>query len=335
MNSRFVGLIISLVLTFLGLTIVTFVLGRLMPVDPVSAIIGTRASHAVYEAMYIKLGLDQPILTQYWIYLTDVLHGDFGKSIMTANPVLKDLWRFFPATLELATLSTVFGTLIGVPLGVLAAINSGRWVDHLVRIGTLVGYSLPTFWLAMIALLIFYAQLGWTVGPGRIDFTYEGLVTPVTGSIFIDAALEGEWDVFWNAASHAVLPVAVLTTYALAYVARMTRSFMLDQLHEEYVLTARVKGLKERVVIWRHMFKNVLIQLVTVIGLTYASLLEGSVLTEIIFSWPGIGQYITNSLFNGDMNAVVGGTVVVGMCFVGINILSDFIYGLIDPRVRD
>lgn len=305
-----------------------------MPVDPVTAIVGDRASRDVYDAMVVKLGLDQPILTQYWYYLRDLLRGDFGKSIVTNQPVLEDLWRFFPATLELATLSTLLGTVIGVPLGVFAAVRNGSWIDHLVRIGTLVGYSLPTFWLAMIALLVFYARLDWAVGPGRIDFMFEGLVDPITGSIFVDAALHGEWEVFWNAAAHAVLPVAVLTTYALAYIARMTRSFMLDQLHEEYVLTARVKGLNERRVIWRHMFQNVLIQLVTVIGLTYASLLEGAVLTEIIFGWPGIGQYITNSLFNGDMNAVVGGTVVVGMCFIGINILSDFIYGLVDPRVR-
>ena len=325
---------VSLALTFIGLTAITFVIGRVMPVDPAAAIVGHRASRAVYDAKFQELGLDRPILEQYWIYLTKIAKGDFGHSIMTTNPVLDDLLRFFPATLEIATTATVLGSIIGVLLGVFAAINHGRWMDHAVRIGSLFGYSVPIFWLAMIALLVFYAQLGWVEGPGRIDIGYEGLVDPITGSIFIDAAWQGEWAVFRNAASHAILPVSILTIYAVAYISRMTRSFMLDQLHQEYVLTARVKGLSKRRVIWRHMFGNVLVQLITVIGLTYASLLEGSVLTEIIFSWPGIGQYITHSLFNGDMNAVVGGTVIVGMCFVCINLISDFLYKIVDPRVR-
>lgn len=327
------NLVFSLALTFLGLTIVTFVIGRVMPVDPAAAIVGDRASRAVYEAKYHELGLDKPILTQYWIYLSKIAEGDFGESIMTTNPVLEDLYRFFPATLELATMATVVGSIFGVLLGVVAAINHGGWIDHFVRVASLLGYSVPIFWLAMIALLVFYSELGWVAGPGRIDVGYEGLVTPITGSIFIDAAWQGQWAVFRNALSHAVLPVSILSIYAIAYISRMTRSFMLDQLYEEYVLTARVKGLPERRVVWRHAFGNVLVQLITIIGLIYASLLEGSVLTEIIFGWPGIGQYITHSLFNGDMNAVVGGTVVVGMCFVGINMISDFLYRIVDPRV--
>jgi len=305
-----------------------------MPVDPAAAIVGDRASNEAYEAKYHELGLDKSIIEQYWIYLTKTAEGDFGKSIMTANPVSEDILRFFPATLEIATMATILGTIIGTLLGVLAAINHGKWIDHAVRVGGLLGYSVPIFWLAMMALLVFYAELDWVAGPGRIDISYEGLVESYTGSIFIDAAWQGQWEVFGNAFSHAILPVSILTIYAIAYISRMTRSFMLEQLHQEYVLTARVKGLSERRVIWRHMFGNVLVQLITVIGLIYASLLEGSVLTEIIFSWPGIGQYITHSLFNGDMNAVVGGTVVVGMCFIGINIFSDFLYRVVDPRVR-
>jgi peptide/nickel transport system permease protein len=183
-------------------------------------------------------------------------------------------------------------------------------------------------------LLVFYANLGWVAGPGRLDVFYNDIVAPVTGVILIDSAMEGEWDIFWNAVSHLILPAAILGTFALAYIARMTRSFMLDQLNQEYVLTARVKGLSESRVIWRHAFRNVQVQLITIIGLTYASLLEGSVLTETVFSWPGIGQYITRSLFNADMNAVLGGTIVVGVCFVGINMFSDLLYKLVDPRAR-
>lgn len=329
------NLFVSLALTFIGLTAITFVIGRVMPVDPAAAIVGDRASKAVYEAKFLELGLDKPILQQYWIYLTKIAEGDFGESIMTANPVLEDLFRFFPATLEVATMATLLGSIFGILLGVFAAVNHGTLIDHIVRVVSLFGYSVPIFWLAMISLLVFYSELGWVAGPGRIDIGFEGLVEMRTGSIFIDAAWQGEWEVFFNALSHAVLPVAILTIYAVAYISRMTRSFMLDQLYEQYVLTARVKGLSERRVIWRHMLGNVLVQLITVIGLIYASLLEGSVLTEIIFGWPGIGQYITHSLFNGDMNAVVGGTVVVGLCFVGINLVSDFLYRIVDPRVRE
>ena len=332
--ARAANLLFTLSLTFVGLTAVTFIIGRVMPADPVLAIVGDRASNEVYEAMRLQLGLDKPLIQQYLIYLLNVLQGDFGKSIMTTRPVLDDLIRFFPATFELASIATIAGIFIGVPMGVVAAVRQGRLTDHVVRVVGLIGYSVPIFWLGLMALLVFYARLEWLPGPGRIEVYYDGIVDPVTGFILIDSAMQGEWEVFDNALSHLVLPAAMLATYALAYIARMTRSFMLDQLSQEYVITARVKGLSELAVIWRHAFRNVLVQLITIIGLTYASLLEGSVLTETIFAWPGIGQYITNSLFNADMNAVIGGTVAVGICFVGINMLSDALYRLVDPRVR-
>jgi len=331
---RAANLLFTLSLTFVGLTAVTFIIGRVMPADPVLAIVGDRASQDVYQAMYLKLGLDKPLIQQYLIYLINVLQGDFGKSIMTTRPVLDDLIRFFPATFELASIATIAGIFIGVPMGVVAAVHQGRLIDHIVRVVGLIGHSVPIFWLGLMALLVFYARLDWLPGPGRIEVYYDGIVDPTTGFILIDSAMQGEWEIFDNALSHIILPAAMLATYALAYIARMTRSFMLDQLSQEYVITARVKGLSEFAVIWRHAFRNVLVQLITIIGLTYASLLEGSVLTETIFAWPGIGQYITNSLFNADMNAVIGGTVAVGICFVGINMLSDALYRFVDPRVR-
>jgi peptide/nickel transport system permease protein len=324
----------SLALTFIGLTAITFLIGRVMPLDPVLAIVGDRAPQDVYNAVYLQLGLDQPIYVQYLRYMGDVLSGDFGISIQTARPVIDDVMHFFPATLELATLATLVGTILGIPMGVLAAVKRGQLVDHAVRVLGLIGYSMPVFWLGMVALLVFYARLRWVPGPGRLDVFYEGLVPHVTGLLLVDSALAGDWTVFKNAVAHLVLPTAILGTFALAYIARMTRSFMLDQLSQEYVLAARVKGLSETAVIWRHAFGNVLVQLITIIGLTYASLLEGSVLTETVFSWPGIGQYITNALFNSDMNAVIGGTIIVGTCFVGINMLSDVLYRMVDPRAR-
>ncbi len=331
---KIAGGISMLLLTFIGLTAVTFIIGRIMPNDPVVAIVGDRASKEVYDAMFIQLGLDKPIWEQYLIFLGNILQGDFGRSVMTTRPVLEDIKRFFPATLELATIATIVGVVIGVPAGVLAAVRQGKLIDHIVRILGLLGHSIPIFWLGMVALLVFYAKLDWVAGPGRIDFFYDGIVEPVTGVILIDAALAKEWDVFHNAVSHVILPASMLAIYSLAYIARMTRSFMLDQLNQEYVLTARVKGLNEGAVIWHHAFRNVLVQLITIIGLTYASLLEGSVLTETVFAWPGIGQYITNSLFNADMNAVIGGTLVVGISFVGINMLSDMLYRIVDPRSK-
>ncbi len=328
------GVLISVALTFLGLTAITFVISRVMPVDPVLAIVGDRASNEVYQQVYLQLGLDKPIYVQYLRYLAQLAEGDLGTSIMTTQPVIEDIKRFFPATLELATVATLLGIFIGVPMGVFAAVHQGRWPDHVVRVVALLGYSAPIFWLGLVALLIFYAKLGWVAGPGRLDVYYDGIIDPVTGILLIDAALVRDWEIFRNALSHLILPASILGTFALAYIARMTRSFMLDQLSQEYILTARVKGIPESQVIWRHAFRNVLVQLITIIGLTYASLLEGSVLTETVFSWPGIGQYITNSLFNNDMNAVLGGTIVVGACFVGINMLSDLLYRLVDPRIR-
>ncbi len=331
---KILGVVLSLSLTFIGLTAITFVIGRVMPADPVLAIVGDRASQEVYDQVFLQLGLDKPIFIQYLRYLGQLADGDLGISIMTAQPVAEDILRFFPATLELATVATVLGIFVGIPMGVLAAVNQGRWPDHVVRVIGLIGYSAPIFWLGMVALLIFYAKLDWVAGPGRLDVIYDGIVEPVSGVLLIDAAMSGEWEIFHNALSHLILPASILGTFALAYIARMTRSFMLDQLSQEYILTARVKGMPEWKVIWGHAFRNVLVQLITIIGLTYASLLEGSVLTETVFSWPGIGQYITNSLFNNDMNAVLGGTIVIGVCFVGINLLSDLLYRLVDPRVR-
>jgi peptide/nickel transport system permease protein len=324
----------SVALTFLGLLLVTFLIGRVVPIDPVLAAVGDRAPAVVYERVKQELGLDLPLWQQFWIYLTKVLAGDFGRSVLTSNLVLVDIRRFFPATLELATVATLIGVVLGIPMGVVAAVSRGRLVDQVVRVVSLLGYSVPVFWLGLMGLLLFYGRLGWVAGPGRIDVAFEDLVTPVTGVIMVDSALAGEWDVFWNALSHVLLPASILGYLSLAYLARMTRSFMLAELGHEYVTTARIKGLAERRVIWRHALGNVMVPLITVVALAYANLLEGSVLTETVFAWPGLGQYITSSLLSADMNAVLGGTIVVGTIFIGLNLLSDLLYRLVDPRAR-
>jgi peptide/nickel transport system permease protein len=305
-----------------------------MPIDPVLAVVGDNAPADVYDKARLELGLDKPLWRQFALYVSKVLQGDFGTSILTANKVLVDIANVFPATLELATLGTLIGVALGIPLGVTAAVNEGRWQDQVARVLGLLGYSIPVFWLGLMALLVFYANLGWTAGPGRISVAYQDFVRPVTGVILLDAAMQGEWDAFRNALRHLALPASVLGLFSLAYISRMTRSFMIAELQKHYVIAARVKGLSERRVIWRHALRNAMVPLITVVALSYANLLEGSVLTETVFAWPGLGRYITNSLLNADMNAVLGGTIVVGAIFIGINLLADMLARLVDPRAR-
>ncbi|PCE33020.1 ABC transporter permease [Burkholderia ubonensis] len=325
---------LTLAVTFAGLLALTFVIGRKVPIDPVLAILGDRASAEAYAAERIALGLDKPLMTQFLIYARDVLHGNLGMSLLTANPVLDDIKRVFPATLELATLATLIGIALGVPLGVAAAVKHNRPIDHVARFVGLIGSSVPVFWLGLMGLLLFYARLHWVAGPGRLDPVFDGMVDTRTGSLLIDSALAGEWDVFRNALSHIALPAAILGYYSVAYLSRMTRSFMLDQLSQEYIVTARAKGLSEARVIWRHAFGNIAVPLLTVIALTYSNLLEGSVLTEIVFAWPGLGSYLTGALLNADMNAVLGATLVIGAMFITVNLLTDALYRVFDPRAR-
>ncbi|SAL13504.1 binding-protein-dependent transport system inner membrane protein [Caballeronia choica] len=334
MTLRFARWVAMLAVTFTGLLAITFFIGRKIPIDPVLAILGDRASATAYAAARLELGLDKPLIEQFIIYARDVLHGHLGVSLLTANPVIDDIKRVFPATLELATLSTIVGVMVGVPLGVIAAVRHNRWIDHVARFIGLIGSSVPVFWLALMGLLLFYARLHWVSGPGRIDPLYDGMVDTKTGSLLIDSLLAGEWDVFVNAFSHIVLPAGILAFYSIAYLSRMTRSFMLDQLSQEYVTTARAKGLTERRVIWRHAFGNIAVPLLTVIALAYSYLLEGSVLTEIVFAWPGIGSYLTGALLNADMNAVLGSTLVIGATFITLNLLTDALYRVFDPRAR-
>ena len=326
--------LVVILLTYLGLLAVTFFIGRVMPIDPVLAIVGDRAPEHVIARVREELGLNKPLWQQFYIYIGKVLHGDFGTSVLTSNPVMQDIRKTFPATIELATLGIIIGAGIGVPLGVWAAVRRGGVVDQVVRVMGLIGYSVPIFWLGLMGLVLFYAKLDWVAGPGRIDVSYEYSVKLVSGFLLLDTARQGEWEAFGNVLSHLILPAALLGYFSLAYISRMTRSFMLNELAQEYVVAARAKGLSETRIIWRHALRNAMVPLVTVIALSYAGLLEGSVLTETVFAWPGLGLYITNSLQNADMNAVLGGTIVVGSIFIGLNLLSDLLYRLLDPRTR-
>lgn len=324
----------SVPITLFGLVLVTFLIGRVMPIDPIIAIVGDHAAPDVIEATRAELGLDEPLPMQFVIYVGKLLQGDLGRSVMTSHTVMHDIGRFFPATIELATVAIIIAMLIGVPLGVLAAVRQGSLTDRAIRVFCLAGHSVPIFLLAMLSLLIFYAKLGWAPGTGRIDVAFDGLIDPVTGFLTIDALIAGDWDAFRDAVAHLVQPAGVLAYFSMAYIARMTRAFMLDALAGEYVITARAKGLSTARVIWRHAFGNIAVRLITVLTLTYASLLEGAVVTETVFSWPGLGQYLTVSLLNADMNAVLGATLVVGMIYLALNLMSDMLYRLLDPRVE-
>jgi peptide/nickel transport system permease protein len=326
--------LVSIAITMFGLLLVTFVISRMLPADPVLAIVSDHASAEAIAAAREKLGLNHSVPVQFALYVWQVLQGDLGTSLRTNNPVLIDLGRVFPATLELATCGIVLGVVIGVPLGVLGAVRKDSWIDNIIRFVGLVGYSMPIFWLGIMGLLIFYAKLDWLPGPGRLDFGYEDLVTPITGLMTVDTLLEGDTDMFWNAVSHLILPASLLGYYSLAYISRMTRSLMLSQLRQEYMLTARVKGVPERRIIWKHAMGNIMVPLLTVIALSYGYLLEGSVLTETVFTWRGLGLYITDSIFGQDLPAVMGGTIVVGFVYIIINTLTDVLYRFLDPRAK-
>ena len=323
----------SVPITLFGLVLVTFLIGRVMPIDPVLAIVGDRAPADVVAAVRLELGLDRPLYVQFWIYLGKLASGDLGRSVMTSHTVWEDIKRFFPATMELATVAILLAAFIGVPLGVLAAVKQGTKVDHTIRVVCLAGHSLPIFVLALLSLLVFYATLHWAPGPGRQDIMFDEQVPAVTNFRTVVALLARDWEVLRDAVAHLIQPAAVLAYFAMAFIARMTRAFMLDALAGEYVITARAKGLSAARVIWKHAFGNIAVRLITIMALTYAGLLEGAVVTETVFSWPGLGQYLTVSLLNADMNAVLGATLVVGVTYLAFNMLADVLYKLLDPRV--
>ncbi|MDD7970991.1 ABC transporter permease [Roseinatronobacter alkalisoli] len=337
-NRRFMHVLgrqsLSILVTLFGLLVLTFVIGRVMPADPVRAIVGEDATREVYEHVFRQLGLDRPMWQQFVFYMRDVVTFDFGNAVRTGQPITSDLARVLPATFELATFAILIGAGLGAPLGVIAAVNKDRWIDHLVRVLSLLGHSMPIFWTGMIALLIFYAGLGWVGGSGRMSQFYIGMVPERTHFLLIDSALAGQWDVFRSALNHIILPAALLGYSSAAYITRMTRSFMLDQLNQEYITTARVKGLSRRQTNWRHAFGNIRVQLVTIIALAYGSLLEGAVLIETVFAWPGFGQYLTSNLLIGDMNAVMTCVLVVGVIFIALNLMSDILYRVFDPRTK-
>lgn len=326
--------LLTVLVTLIGLLVVTFLLGRVLPTDPVLRIVGDRAPQELYDQVYREMGLNRPLPEQFAIFANDMVHGHFGKSLVTGNLVSEDIVRYFPATFELATLAILVGVLFGIPLGMLCARYAGRLPDHLIRVTSLLGNSMPIFWLGVVGLLVFYGRLGWVGGPGRLDFAYRYSVPAMTNMMLVDTALAGNWDAFCNAVSHIVLPASLLGLVALGYISRMTRSFLLWQLRQDYATVLRLKGLSEGAIVWRHGLRNAAGPIFAVVALTYAYLLEGAVLTETVFAWPGLGMYITDSLFAADIPAVLTATLVVGMIFMVVNICAELMQSALDPRTR-
>lgn len=319
----------------LGMTLISFVVSQAVPADPVTANLGEQAAADpdVVAAFRRKWGLDRPLPEQYGVYLWNVVQGDLGTSISTRQPIVEELRRHLPATIELAVAAMVVSILIGIPLGILAAAKRDGVVDQVVRVVSLVGVSMPIFWLGLVAIVVFYAWLGWAPPPGRLGARIEPPPF-VTGFMLIDAALAGRRDVAVDALKHLILPALVLSSYSLGVITRMMRGGMLEVLGEDYVRTARAKGLGERSVVLWHAARNSLIPIVTVIGLSFGGLLSGAVVTESVFSWPGLGLYAFRSATSLDFPAIMGVGIVVAAVYILVNLLVDVAYALLDPRIR-
>jgi len=322
-----------LALTLLGMSLVLFVITRLIPADPARIAAGEYATREMIQQVRRELALDRSIPEQYWIYVRGLLRGDLGVSIQTRRPVVDDLKMHFPATFELTLFSLTLSTLVAIPLGITAATHRGEGADHASRIAALVGISLPIFWLGLMLQLVFYKHLGWFPFGGRLSTGFEP-PPPVTSLYLLDSLVAGQWRTFADALWHLVLPGVAMSSITVAILSRMTRASMLDVLRCEYVRVARAKGLPERYVIYRHALRNAAIPIVTVLGIQFGILMAGAVLTETIFSWPGVGRLAFKSIETLDYPVIMGFALAVTFIFSVINLLIDICYGLLDPRIR-
>ncbi|MEL0623636.1 ABC transporter permease [Marinomonas arenicola] len=326
--------LISLALTLFGLLVFTFLLSRAAPIDPALQLVGDHASEETYQQARHELGLDESLPMQFLHYLGRLTHGDLGMSQLSQQPVLNDLMRTFPATIELATCAMFFGAFFGILFAILAVYKPGSWLDQLARFISLLGYSVPVFWLGLLGLLLFYATLHWSAGPGRLDDIYTYTMTQDSGFVLLDAFRSGDINIIKNAIAHLWLPVAVLALLSMASITRLLRAVMLEESNKEYVILAQAKGAGRLRILLVHVFPNVLGTLITILALSYTGLLEGAVLTETVFAWPGLGRYLTSALFASDTAAVLGATLLIGTCFVLLNALADILTKWVDPRTR-
>ncbi|SLN23766.1 Dipeptide transport system permease protein DppB [Roseivivax jejudonensis] len=326
--------LLTFVPTFIGVTIVSFAFIRLLPGDPITLLAGERGiGEERYNELAAQFGFDQPMWRQYLDYLFGIFQGDLGTSFVTKRPVLDEFLALFPATLELSICAILLAVLLGIPAGVIAAVNRGKFFDQALMTTALVGYSMPIFWWALLLIIVFSSGLGWTPVSGRMSLMY--FIEGPTGFMLIDSLLSGQEGAFRSALAHLILPTIVLATIPLAVIARQTRSAMLEVLGEDYVRTARAKGLAPLRVNGLHALRNAMIPVVTVIGLSVGTLLAGAILTETIFSWPGIGKWMVDSIFRRDYQAVQGGLLIIAVIVMIVNLTVDILYGAINPKIRN
>lgn len=329
----FFSKLLTFVPTFIGVTLISFAFIRVLPGDPIIVMAGERGiTEERYAELQQQFGFDRPIVVQYWDYLTGVLQGDLGESFVTKKPVWDEFFSLFPATMELSIVAITIAVLLGIPAGVIAATHRGKLFDRALMTSALVGYSMPIFWWALLLIIVFSGNLAWTPVSGRIDLLY--FFPNVTGFMLIDSLLSGQKGAFSSALSHLILPSIVLATIPLAVIARQTRSAMLEVLSEDYIRTAKAKGLAPVRVNGLHALRNAMIPVITVIGLMVGTLLAGAILTETIFSWPGIGKWMVESISRRDYPVVQGGLLLVAVMVMIVNLIVDVLYGLINPKIR-
>jgi peptide/nickel transport system permease protein len=326
--------LLSLLPVLLGITLLVFAFLHLIPGDPAITMLGEKATPAQVEALRERLGLNQPLPLQYLTFLGNLLRFELGNSIISGIPVAQEIRSRWPASFELSVAAMLFAVIVGVPAGIIAAVRKNSWVDNLAMSGSLIGVSMPVYWLGLLLIYLFAVYLRWLPPSGRIGVEQGFSFQPITGLYVLDAILRGDFAALGNILSHLVLPAIALGTIPLAIVARITRSAMLEVLSQDYIRTARAKGLIERWVILKHALKNALLPVITIIGLQFGTLLSGAILTETIFSWPGIGSWIYNGILARDYPIVQGGVVFVAVVFVLVNLLVDISYAFFDPRIQ-
>ena len=324
--------LILIIPTLIGISLVTFTISRIVPGDPARLAAGAQGTPEMYAQIREEFGLDEPIPEQYFNYMSDLVQGNWGRSIATRRPVLNDLRIYWPATLELVMVAMFMATIVGVPLGILAAIKADRLADHISRIVALIGVSIPAFWLAILAQLFFGLRLDWVPITGRLGSLTDP-PTNTTGLYLVDSAVHGEWSIFFDVARRIIVPAVVLSIPVMATIMRFTRASMLEVLSQDYIRTARAKGAAERIVIVRHGLRNALIPTITMIGLSFGWAMGGSVLIETVFDWPGIGLYATKSALSLDFMPIMGIALLYGFVFALINIAVDVLYAVLDPRI--
>jgi len=324
--------LLALIPILIGVAIIVFLIVHLIPGDPAQTMLGERATDAQLEQLRESMGLNDPLYTQFWRYVKDLFRGDLGRSIMSNNPVISELKIRFPATLELSFFAMIFAVFVGVPAGIFAAINQNSWFDNLSMMVALIGVSMPIFWLGLMFIWLFAVELGWFPPSSRISV--ETVLNPVTNLYVVDSILNGNFNALIDILHHLFLPSVALGTIPMAIIARMTRSSMLEVLRQDFIRTAYAKGLKRKAVIFKHALKNALVPIITVVGLQFGVLLGGAVMTETIFSWPGLGKYLVDAIYARDFPIVQGGILFFAGVFVFVNLIVDLSYATVDPRIQ-